>query len=208
VLRLHKAKSIKALAAAAAVLVVSLLIVNLVVGKPHQNSAVQPPADKVHQPSENVATVVYGLPVRLKIPKINVDAPVGPVGLTKDGHMEAPANRLDVGWYKIGSRPGNNGTAVLAGHYGQLATGEGSVFDSLHTLEKGDSIFVEDENKMTAAFVVRESKSYRWDEEGAAVFNFSSDGKSYLNLITCQGTWNEKQASYSNRLVVFADKQQ
>jgi hypothetical protein len=53
---------------------------------------------------------------------------------------------------------------------------------------------------------VRELRTYGPDEYASAVFR-SSDGKAHLNLITCEGTWNSAQKSFSNRLVVFADKE-
>jgi hypothetical protein len=34
----------------------------------------------------------------------------------------------------------------------------------------------------------------------------SNDGGAHLNLITCAGEWNKGKKSYSERLVVFADK--
>src|ERR1035437_3088718 len=56
------------------------------------------------------------LPIRLKIPKINADAPVEYVGLAPDGSMGVPAGPNNVGWFDLGPRPGNIGSAVIAGH--------------------------------------------------------------------------------------------
>lgn len=155
--------------------------------------------------SREEQTVVYGIPVRLKIPIIAVDAAIRFVGLAADGYMEAPEGGKDVGWYKTGSRPGNNGTAVIDGHYGQWKNGDGSVFDNLNRLKKGDNIYVEDDHGVTATFVVRELKLYKRSEKDSTVFNYLSDGKAYLSLITCQGS--KVQGSYPDRLVVFSDKQ-
>jgi len=147
-----------------------------------------------------------GLPIRLKIPKINVDAAIEPMGTTPSGEMEIPSGPKNVGWYKAGPRPGDNGSAVIDGHYGRWKNGEGSVFDDLSNLEKGDVLYVEDENGVTTTFVVRESQSYDPDADDSAVFE-SSDGNSHLNLITCEGVWNKTAKSYSQRLVVFTDKE-
>ena len=73
---------------------------------------------------ENVAAIpnpeqaTSGFPVRLRIPSINVDAPVEYVGLTPDGAMDVPKERANVAWFNLGPRPGENGSAVVAGHYG------------------------------------------------------------------------------------------
>lgn len=146
----------------------------------------------------------YGLPVRLTIPKINVATTIESVGLTKEGEMGVPKFIENVAWFELGSRPGEIGNAVIGGHYG-WKNNKVSAFDELHTLQKGDMVLIEDDKGKTILFVVREVKKYEWKSDSDDVF-ISSDGKSHLNLITCEGTWNKVDKSYSNRLVVFTDK--
>ncbi|OHA48408.1 MAG: hypothetical protein A2806_03005 [Candidatus Terrybacteria bacterium RIFCSPHIGHO2_01_FULL_48_17] len=146
-----------------------------------------------------------GSPIRLKIPKINVDAAVEYVGLTPDGAMDVPKSQDDVAWYEPGTRPGEKGSAVIAGHYGWKG-GEPSVFDSLYTLRKGDKLTIEDDKGEIITFVVRESRRYDPNVDASDVFG-SSDGKAHLNLVTCEGEWDEVSQSYSKRLVVFTDKE-
>jgi LPXTG-site transpeptidase (sortase) family protein len=117
-----------------------------------------------------------------------------------------PEGPSDTAWFNIGPRPGDNGSAVIAGHYGPWKTGQGSVFDNLNNLKIGDKIYIEGEKGTTATFVVRELRTYSQNEYAPEVFN-SSDGKAHLNLITCEGTWSDAQKTYSNRLVVFTDKE-
>lgn len=151
------------------------------------------------------ANINVELPARLKIPSINVDAPVEYVGLTSDGAMDAPKGPNEVVWFNLGSRPGENSTAVMAGHYG-WKNNIPAVFDNLHKLCKGDRIFVEDTKEVTTTFVVREIRTYGKDEVAPDVFG-SSDGKAHLNLITCTGVWNKAEKTRSERLVVFTDKE-
>ncbi len=148
-------------------------------------------------------TVSSGLPVRLKIPKINVDAAVQYVGVDASGTMIAPSGLKDVAWLKTGTKPGNIGSAVIAGHYG---TKSGIVFNDLYKLKKGDDVYVEDDKGEKLHFVVRESRTYDPKADASDVFN-SSDGKAHLNLVTCEGTWDSVRKTYSNRLIVFADKE-
>lgn len=148
--------------------------------------------------------VAFAQPTRLKIPKINVDAPIDQVGLTPDGTLEAPHGAKNVGWYKLGPRPGDKGEAVIDGHYGTWKNGATSVFDKLNKLLPGDRINVQDATGATASFVVREYKIFPRTMEAPEVFK-SPNGGAHLNLITCQGTWNEAQQTYADRLVVFAD---
>jgi LPXTG-site transpeptidase (sortase) family protein len=169
---------------------------NIVIPLPSNPAIIIPP----------VAQVNYGLPVRLKIPSINVDAIVEYVGLTASGDMDVPKKPDDVAWFERGWRPGENGSAVIAGHYGTWKNGQGSVFDNLYKLRAGDKIFIEDDKKSTISFVVVSLKNYDPKANASNVF-YSNDGKAHLNLITCEGVWNQSSQSYPNRLVVFTDKE-
>lgn len=145
-----------------------------------------------------------GLPKRIKIPSITVNAVFDYVGLTSQGDLDVPKGPTNAGWYNQGPRPGEVGSSVIDGHFG-YKNNLPAVFDNLHKLQGGDNLYVEDEKGAMAKFVVRESRTYGPNEDATAVFR-SSDGKAHLNLITCQGVWNKSQKSYSTRLVVFADK--
>ncbi|MFA5997922.1 MAG: class F sortase [Candidatus Paceibacterota bacterium] len=145
-----------------------------------------------------------GLPVRLTIPRIGVDAALESVGLTPEGAMDVPTGPANAAWFSPGPRPGEEGSAVIAGHYG-WKDGLPAVFDDLSALQKGDKIYIEDENGVLTAFVVRELRSYGEYEDAPEVFG-SIDGKAHLNLVTCGGVWNKDSKSYAKRLVVFADE--
>lgn len=143
------------------------------------------------------------LPIRLKISKINIDAPVKYVGLTPDGAMDVTKTPYDVSWYSLWPRPGQKGSAVIAGHYGTWKNGAISVFNRLNELRKGDKIDIKDGQWTIIHFVVRETKIYKLDADASDVFH-SYDGKSHLNLITC--IQDKITKKYPNRLVVFTDR--
>lgn len=149
--------------------------------------------------------VSYGLPVRLTIPVIGVDVAIEYVGVTPLGAMDAPKGPQNVAWFQFGPRPGETGSAVIAGHYG-WKDNIPAVFDELSKLQKGDTISVRDERGVLTTFVVRDSRLLGENEDASSVFT-SNDGKAHLNLITCEGVWNATTKSYSKRLVVFADKE-
>jgi len=149
------------------------------------------------------APISVSYPIRLKIPKLSIDAAFDYVALTH-GALEAPKGPSNAGWYDRGPRPGEKGSSVIDGHFG-WKDGIPAVFDNLHRLQKGDNIYVEDDRGATTTFVVYNLRTYNENESVQDVFH-SGDGKAHLNLITCQGTWNEAHKSYVNRLVVFADK--
>lgn len=160
------------------------------------------PASKVVAPD---VTAQPGLPLRLKIPKIGVDAGIDYVGLTPEGDLDVPKSYESGGWYKDGPHPGAPGSAVIDGHFGR-ADRQPAIFDKLNQLQKGDELYVTDVKGTIITFVVTGSRSYNPGEDATAVFR-STDGVARLNLITCQGTWDGTQNGYVARLVVFTEKQ-
>lgn len=141
------------------------------------------------------------IPVRLKIPIINVDAEVEYVGITSEGAMEVPSNTIDVGWFALGPHPGEKGSAVIAGHFDGENDNPG-VFNNLNKLKKGDRVYIENGKGTTIIFVVRDKRTY---DPGYAKDVFRQNDKAHLNLITCDGAWDGSKKSYTKRLVVFAD---
>ena len=144
----------------------------------------------------------YARPVRLVIPKIGLDAAIEYVGLTADHAMAAPSGPDTVGWYRLGPRPGNKGSAVIDGHSG-YAGGQAAAFDDLPELAKGDTLYVEDARGRLASFVVRKTQLYARDANAVEVFAPTSDRR--LNLITCTGAWDAAAGTHSQRLVVFTE---
>lgn len=163
------------------------------------------PVIPVDQVKPLVQLVSVGFPLRLKIPAINVDAEIEYVGLDPDGSMGVPKGPAEVAWYSAGSRPGEIGSAIIAGHYG-WKNNMPAVFDNLFKLRKGDKIYIEDDRGVIIPFVVNESILYDQNADVVDVFR-SRDGRSHLNLITCEGVWDKVSKTYSRRLVVFADRE-
>lgn len=145
------------------------------------------------------------LPVRLVIPRIDVDAAVQYVGLAPSGtgEMDIPSNFTDVGWYKEGVRPGMRGSAVIAGHLNGKGVPK-AVFYDLDTLEVGDEVVVMSAERVEDIFRVVKVETYDYDEETVEVF-LSDDGTARLNLITCGGLWLTEEQRYSQRTVVFTE---
>ncbi len=109
-------------------------------------------------PQSQVASSLES-PMRLVIPAINVNAAIQQVGVNPKGEMEAPSNTVDAGWFKLGSRPGEKGSAVIDGHF-DGKNGEAGVFTNLHKLKEGDKLYTEDGQGASTTFVVRKSRTY------------------------------------------------
>jgi LPXTG-site transpeptidase (sortase) family protein len=156
--------------------------------------------------ASSVPTGSVANPMRLLIPKINVDAPVEEVNITSTGELAAPAkNPWDgVGWYKTGPRPGEMGSAVIDGHLDQPG-GSPAVFWKLSQLREGDSVIVMDAQKHTYRFRVTRVASYSPQNAPVQEIFGNSQGR-YLNLITCAGTWIPSERQTTLRLVVYTSQ--
>ena len=108
---------------------------------------------------------------------------------------------MEAGWFRLGPKPGEKGSAVIAGHRG-WKTGP-AVFDYLHELKPGDEILVVGEDGRERTFVVREMRVYKRDEIVPEVWH--KDDAPHLNLITCSGNWDSAAGTSEERLVVFSD---
>jgi len=145
------------------------------------------------------------LPIRIRIPTINLDAAIEPVGVTEKGEMGLPSDPNNVAWYDLGQTPGEIGTAVIAGH-NIWKNGKSSTFTDLSALGLDDKIYIENEKGETAVFAVKKTRKYSPQIDTTDIFR-SSDGKAHLNLITCAGSWDKSTESFTQRLVVFAEKE-
>lgn len=143
-------------------------------------------------------------PVRLAIPKLSLDVAIESKGANADGHMDTPSWET-VAWFNLGPRPGEEGSAVIAGHY-DTNTGAPSTFYNLSNLEPGDEVLVVDEYNNTLRFTVIDKRTYETHTFPIhEVFNDPLGKK--LNLITCSGIWDPVRSTYTDRLVVYTQLQ-
>jgi LPXTG-site transpeptidase (sortase) family protein len=144
-------------------------------------------------------------PISLTIPSIGVVAKIQPVGLTADGsgEMAPPSNFVDVAWYKDGTVPGMNGSAVIAGHLSGKSVPQ-AIFYNLEKLTLGDNIMVTDESGATLTFKVTAVKSYGYTDPADEVF-LGDKTVARLNLITCSGRWLPEINLFDKRIVIFSE---
>ncbi len=145
--------------------------------------------------------VPSGLPVHLEIPVIGVHSFIENAYITPEGAMEVPSGTVDVAWFALGPNPGQVGSAVIGGHFG-IQKGVPFVFYNLSKLKVGDKIYIIDDKGNTIAFVVTSTELFAASADATRVFT-SADGLAHLNLITCEGIWNEVAGEYPERTVVF-----
>ena len=146
---------------------------------------------------------VAAVPVRVRIPKIGVNALISPVGVDATGAMDTPNDAWTVGWYSPGARPANPGNAVLAGHVDYVRVGP-AVFYSLRALVPGDRVFVNDAAGQEHEFVVTEIARYT-PATAPLERIFGWKETPGLNLITCDGTFDARTHEYDQRVVVYTE---
>lgn len=150
-----------------------------------------------------VASAEAMIPVRLEVSSVGINAKVESVGTDGNGAMKTPSSFSTVAWYSKGSKPGEPGNAVIAGHVNNALTKAG-VFEYLSSVSVGDIVTVTDESGRQLRYAVRDIEEYPTDDAPTDII-FARSGPSQLALITCAGDWDAKAHSFNQRLVVFAE---
>lgn len=164
-----------------------------------------PRASPPPSPIPDATAVDPIVPVRLRIPSLDVTAEIIPVGIEASREMEVPADIHDVGWY-VPTAPGtfDFGSTVLVGHRDGASDPNG-VFRELGTLDVGNTLRVVDASGGKHDFRVESVTSM-----ADATFTkrapqlFVSFGHPRLILLTCGGTYIRDQGGYQSTVVVIA----
>lgn len=170
-------------------------------GKPVEGEPT-PSVDACDDPEEEVAA-----PQHITIDAIDVDHPIINVGLNDDGSMEIPHDVNELGWYEPGIKPGEHGSAVIAGHVDSRTQGPGAFFD-LRFLTEGDEVSITDEEGVTRSWTV--SRITRYDKNQIPmeeIFRWGGNSQD-LVLITCGGEFDQTARSYQDNIVVYASPTQ
>ncbi len=155
-----------------------------------------PPAELL----ANAGDQLTGPPTWLRIPKIGVDAPLGPLHMDEFGELQAPTDYALPGWYEEGTTPGEVGPAVIAGH---LDSEEGkAIFYYLEKLRPKDLILVQRDGKWLTFEVVSTGRYAKNKFPTAQVYGPTPDAQ--LRVITCGGSFDPARRSYRDNVVVFA----
>jgi hypothetical protein len=162
--------------------------------RPDDTSAT--PADEPEAEPEAVTD-----PVRIRIDALEVDVPIVPVGLREDRQMEVPDDAHEIGWYYPGVRPGEKGSAVLAGHV-DSKEGPGA-FWGLRDLALDDVITITHADGTEQAWRVVAREQYLKDELPINDLFVWGGETEQLALVTCGGAWDRDAASYRDNVVVY-----
>lgn len=142
-----------------------------------------------------------GVPVRLKIKALRLDAAVVPVRVSTDAVLDPPSDYREVGWWTGSAEPGaGSGQTVLTGH--TVHTGGGSM-NHVGRLRPGQKIDVVT-RRGTMRYAVRQVRVFSTEavaERAVRLFG-QQRGDGRLVLVSCTD-WNG--SSYDSNVVVFGD---
>jgi hypothetical protein len=141
-------------------------------------------------------------PVRLEIPKIRLASSLGRLGRAADGTVQVPSRWEEPGWYALGPRPGDPGSAVILGHVDSKRGP--AVFFRLRELRRGDEVTVTRADGSVVRFAVQRTAQH--DKQ-----RFPTDEVYYptltpaLRLVTCGGQFDATSGHYRSNIIVFAE---
>ncbi|MDJ0384581.1 class F sortase [Streptomyces sp. G-G2] len=144
------------------------------------------------------------VPDRIRIPGIEVDAPLDTVGLDAQGVMREPdfSKPKDAAWYKDGPTPGERGASAVVGHLDTPQAPE-AVFFNLNKLKENEQIEIHRADGSTAVFAVDDVETYKKDAFPSEKVYGDTHGKAELRLITCGGRLTADR-HWDSDVVVFA----
>ncbi|MDQ3005718.1 MAG: class F sortase [Chloroflexota bacterium] len=167
------------------------------------------------------------VPVELRIPALEVTAPILGVGLTAGNVMDAPKGPIgdplwrSAFWYRGSGIPGESGIATIAAHVND-PLGRPEIFANLKDLQPGDLIIIHVNNtEIDMRFIVDQVVAYSTRESSdptvlAQIYGVgpvngtgpqpSPDGLSHLTLITCAGYIVDGE--FDHHIVVYATRRQ
>lgn len=152
------------------------------------------------QPAVSRQQYLGGMPDRLVIPALGIDAPMVSLGIDRDGRLEPPTDTQVAGWYGQGPIPGDPGTVVVAGHL-DTRTGP-AVFAELAGARPGDRVEIRSGERAITYEVERTARYPKAEISDAEVYRPRSGHD--LRIITCGGTFDGRTRHYRDNVVVFA----
>jgi hypothetical protein len=138
---------------------------------------------------------------RLRIPALEIDADVLPVGIAKDGNMDVTTTAFTVGWYRYGPAPGRAGDAVMTCHNQWEGAPHALCYD-LHSVSPGTDVLTTNADGTLHHWKVASIDSVPYDSVVPGLF--ATTGAARLSIITCGGDWDSARQIFSLRVIVSA----
>ena len=151
-----------------------------------------------HPRSARAALPGAGVPTRVVIEALGVDAPVLSVAM-QGRSLDPPPDPQDLGWWAAGARPGDaRGSALVTGH---TVHDGGGALDDLEEIVRGTEIRVRTSGGTVRYVADRVAVLDKQDVARSAAQLFSQESGGRLVLVTCEG-WDG--TGYRSNVVVLA----
>ena len=161
----------------------------------------KPPATHPAGPA-TLAPTRHAAPVRVAIGGTRISGPIVPTGIdARTKEFAVPPDAGLVGWYEYGPRPGEAGSAVLAGHLDWKH--HPGVFLRLTSVRKGAVVTVSFSDHSVRRFTVTDVRLVLKPQLPTATV-FARTGSSVLRLITCGGEFDRASHHYKSNVLVTA----
>lgn len=142
---------------------------------------------------------------RVRIPALDVDAPVTEVRVRPNGELEVPPNSGTLGWWADGARPGRGtGSVVVDGHVTTGRYGRGALY-SIGGLAPGEPVEVVTTDGTSHTYRVTSVVAYPKEPGLPSEEIFSQEVPERLVLVTCGGAFDARAGRYSHNVVAYAD---
>lgn len=152
--------------------------------------------------AERVGSVVPEPPRGIRLPN-GRRIVVRPVGTTRNGLLDVPADIELAGWWSGGSRLGDPfGSTLVAAHVDSRTQGLGP-FASLLGVHAGDRVHVWSHG-LRQAFEITSLRLRPQGTIGPASYLHSPKGPRRLTLVTCAGPYDAARGGYQNLAVITA----
>jgi len=171
-----------------------------------QSSAVVAAGDDDEESNPESTITDPRQPRHISITKAGVSASMTVVGVNSKGNIGSPASIKQASWYSGSSSPLDaGGSALIVAHVGTDRLP--GAFSKVHTLEKGDTITLTMGDNAKVTYTVSSLESVPTSNMDMADYLRKPGGSAHeLHLITCDGDYNARSHTYSDRLVVTATR--
>ena len=141
-------------------------------------------------------------PIGIRIPAIDVEATMLPLGLESDGSIEVPSDFSQTGWWADGPEPGEVGPAVILGH---VDSRQGpAVFYDLRRLQPGDTVQIDRVDGSAVTYAVDRVEKHSKNAFPTDTV-YGPTPEPVLRLVTCGGDFDRDARSYKDNVIVFAN---
>jgi sortase (surface protein transpeptidase) len=147
-------------------------------------------------------TPVY--PIRVRVPRLGVDAPIVPVVVSGSGFLGVPSDPRTVGWWAGGALPGaDSGSAVLVGHVDSATAGAGALFQ-LRRLVPGDVVVVQGGGGAVQYRITGLREYHKANLPADQIF--ARNGIARLVMITCGGSFDTQTHHYQDNVIAYGKR--